>query len=75
MSGRPDSLPTWSAEGVTASASLPATTCASQASTGDRSRSTSPSKAGKVYRAGGNLTLSNADVGTHTWEDFLSAQA
>jgi uncharacterized protein YbjT (DUF2867 family) len=34
-----------------------------------------PGKAGKVYRAGGNLTLSGADVGTHTWEDFVSAQA
>jgi uncharacterized protein YbjT (DUF2867 family) len=33
-----------------------------------------PGKAGKVYRAGGNLTLSGADTGTHTWEDFLSAQ-
>ena len=33
-----------------------------------------PGKVGKVYRAGGNLTLSGADVGTHTWEDFLSAQ-
>ena len=34
-----------------------------------------PRKAGKVYRAGGNLTLSGVGVGTHTWEDFLSAQA
>ena len=33
-----------------------------------------PGKAGKVYRAGGNLTLSGAHVGTHTWEDFLAAQ-
>ena len=31
-----------------------------------------PGKAGKVYRAGGNLTVSGADVGTRTWEDFLS---
>jgi len=59
----------------TASASLPATTWVSWASSGDRSRSTSPSQAGNVYRAGGNLTLSDADVGSHTWEDFLSAQA
>ena len=34
-----------------------------------------PGKAGKVYRAGGNLTLSGADVGAHTWEDFLAAHA
>lgn len=33
-----------------------------------------PGKAGKVYRAGGNLTLSGAHVGTRTWEDFLAAQ-
>ena len=33
-----------------------------------------PGKAGKVYRAGGNLTLSGADVGTRTWEDFLAEQ-
>jgi len=33
-----------------------------------------PGKAGKVYRAGGNLTLSGADVGTRTWEDFLAVQ-
>ncbi|TDD29840.1 NAD-dependent epimerase/dehydratase family protein [Kribbella turkmenica] len=33
-----------------------------------------PGKAGKVYRAGGNLTLSGADVGTRTWEAFLAAQ-
>lgn len=33
-----------------------------------------PGKAGKVYRAGSNLTLSGADVGTHTWEDFVAAQ-
>jgi uncharacterized protein YbjT (DUF2867 family) len=31
-----------------------------------------PGKAGKVYRAGGNLTLSGATVGTRTWEDFLA---
>jgi hypothetical protein len=39
-------------------------------STGYRSRSTSPSKADKVYQAGWNLTQSG---GTHTWQDFLSA--
>ncbi|WP_433161850.1 SDR family oxidoreductase [Kribbella sp. CA-247076] len=33
-----------------------------------------PGKAGKVYRAGGNLTLTGADHGTRTWEDFLAAQ-
>lgn len=33
-----------------------------------------PGKAGKVYRAGGNLTLSGAAVGTHTWEEFVAAQ-
>lgn len=31
-----------------------------------------PGKAGKVYRAGGNLTLSGADVAERTWEDFLA---
>ncbi|MEU4191341.1 NAD(P)H-binding protein [Kribbella sp. NPDC026611] len=34
-----------------------------------------PGKAGKVYRAGGNLTLTGADHGTHTWPDFVAAQA
>ncbi|NIK56805.1 SDR family oxidoreductase [Kribbella shirazensis] len=33
-----------------------------------------PGKAGKVYRAGGNLTLTGATTGTHTWEDFVAAQ-
>ena len=33
-----------------------------------------PGKAGKVYRAGGNLTLSGATVGTHTWEEYLTGQ-
>jgi len=33
-----------------------------------------PGKAGKVYRAGGNLTLTGATVGTHTWEEFVAAQ-
>ncbi|MFF0343366.1 SDR family oxidoreductase [Kribbella sp. NPDC004875] len=33
-----------------------------------------PGKAGKVYRAGGNLSLTGATVGTHTWEDFVAAQ-
>jgi hypothetical protein len=33
-----------------------------------------PGKAGKVYRAGRNLTLSGSDRGTHTWEDFVAAQ-
>ncbi|MGW7681990.1 SDR family oxidoreductase [Kribbella sp. NPDC054772] len=33
-----------------------------------------PGKAGKVYRAGDNLTLTGATVGTHTWEDFVAAQ-
>jgi uncharacterized protein YbjT (DUF2867 family) len=31
-----------------------------------------PGKAGKIYRAGGNLTLSGADVGTRTWEDYVA---
>jgi uncharacterized protein YbjT (DUF2867 family) len=30
-----------------------------------------PGKAGRVYRAGENLSLEGADVGTRTWEDFL----
>ncbi|MGW6201009.1 SDR family oxidoreductase [Kribbella sp. NPDC055110] len=33
-----------------------------------------PGKAGKVYRAGSNLTLTGADVGTHTWDEFVAAQ-
>lgn len=33
-----------------------------------------PGKAGKVYRAGGNLTLEGADVGQRTWEDYLAEQ-
>jgi uncharacterized protein YbjT (DUF2867 family) len=31
-----------------------------------------PGKVGKVYRAGGNLTLTGATVGPRTWEDFLA---
>lgn len=31
-----------------------------------------PGRAGKVYRAGGNLTLAGATIGTRTWEDFLA---
>jgi uncharacterized protein YbjT (DUF2867 family) len=31
-----------------------------------------PGKVGKVYRAGGNLTLTGATIGTRTWEDFLA---
>jgi uncharacterized protein YbjT (DUF2867 family) len=34
-----------------------------------------PGKAGKAYRAGANLTLSGATVGTRTWEDFLAEHA
>jgi hypothetical protein len=34
-----------------------------------------PGKAGKVYRSGGNLTLTGASVGTRTWEAFLDAHA
>jgi uncharacterized protein YbjT (DUF2867 family) len=33
-----------------------------------------PGKAGKVYRAGGNLTRTGADIGTHTWDEFVAAQ-
>ncbi|SFE07828.1 Uncharacterized conserved protein YbjT, contains NAD(P)-binding and DUF2867 domains [Actinacidiphila alni] len=33
-----------------------------------------PGKAGRVYKAGGNLSLDGADVGTRTWEDFLTAR-
>lgn len=31
-----------------------------------------PGKAGRAYRAGENLTLEGADLGTRTWEDFLA---
>ncbi len=31
-----------------------------------------PGKAGRVYRAGENLSLEGADMGTRTWEDFLA---
>lgn len=31
-----------------------------------------PGKAGRAYRAGANLTLDGADLGTRTWEDFLA---
>ena len=31
-----------------------------------------PGKAGKIYRADGNLTLRGADVGTRTWEDYVA---
>ncbi|WP_406297990.1 NAD(P)H-binding protein [Embleya sp. NBC_00888] len=31
-----------------------------------------PGKAGRAYRAGENLTLEGATVGTRTWEDFLA---
>jgi uncharacterized protein YbjT (DUF2867 family) len=31
-----------------------------------------PGKAGKAYRAGANLSLDGADVGTRTWEQFLA---
>jgi uncharacterized protein YbjT (DUF2867 family) len=31
-----------------------------------------PGKAGRAYRAGENLTLDGATVGTRTWEDFLA---
>jgi uncharacterized protein YbjT (DUF2867 family) len=31
-----------------------------------------PGKAGRAYRAGQNLTLHGATVGTRTWEDFLT---
>ena len=30
-----------------------------------------PGKAGRVYRAGENLSLEGADMGTRTWDDFL----
>jgi uncharacterized protein YbjT (DUF2867 family) len=31
-----------------------------------------PGKAGTAYRAGANLSLDGADVGTRTWEQFLA---
>lgn len=31
-----------------------------------------PGKAGKAYRAGENLALEGADIGTRTWEEFLA---
>ncbi|MHA6758255.1 SDR family oxidoreductase [Streptacidiphilus sp. PAMC 29251] len=31
-----------------------------------------PGKAGRSYRAGQNLNLADADLGTRTWEDFLA---
>lgn len=31
-----------------------------------------PAKAGRAYRAGANLSIDGADVGTRTWEDFLA---
>lgn len=34
-----------------------------------------PGAAGRVYRAGGNLSLEGATRGTRTWEEFLTAQA
>jgi uncharacterized protein YbjT (DUF2867 family) len=33
-----------------------------------------PGKVGKIYRTGRNLTLTGADLGTRTWEDFLDQQ-
>lgn len=33
-----------------------------------------PGKAGRVYRAGGNLALDGATVGKRTWEEFLAEQ-
>lgn len=34
-----------------------------------------PGKAGRAYRAGENLSLDGADVGTRTWEDFVRARS
>ena len=31
-----------------------------------------PGKAGRAYRAGENLSLAGAELGTRTWEDFLA---
>ena len=33
-----------------------------------------PGKASKAYRAGANLTLDGATIGSRTWEDFLAEQ-
>ena len=33
-----------------------------------------PGKASEAYRAGANLTLDGATIGTRTWEDFLAEQ-
>ncbi|RBQ21871.1 NmrA family transcriptional regulator [Spongiactinospora rosea] len=33
-----------------------------------------PGRIGRLYREGANLTLSGADLGTRTWEDFLAEQ-
>ncbi|MFF0381564.1 SDR family oxidoreductase [Streptomyces sp. NPDC004286] len=33
-----------------------------------------PGKAGRAYRAGDNLTLTGADTGKRTWEEFLGEQ-
>ncbi|MFJ3660881.1 SDR family oxidoreductase [Streptomyces sp. NPDC090119] len=33
-----------------------------------------PGKAGRAYRAGDNLTLTGADTGKRTWEEFLDQQ-
>ena len=33
-----------------------------------------PGKASKAYRAGANLTLDGATIGTRSWEDFLAEQ-
>jgi len=33
-----------------------------------------PGKVGRSYRAGDNLTFSGADLGKHTWEEFLAEQ-
>jgi uncharacterized protein YbjT (DUF2867 family) len=33
-----------------------------------------PGKAGRAYRAGENLTLEGALVGTRAWEDFVAEQ-
>jgi uncharacterized protein YbjT (DUF2867 family) len=34
-----------------------------------------PGKAGRAYRASGNLNLDGADVGRRTWEEFLAERA
>ncbi|MET9479124.1 NAD(P)-binding oxidoreductase [Streptomyces sp. NPDC006638] len=33
-----------------------------------------PGKAGRVYRADGNLSLDGTDLGTRTWEEFLESR-